>query len=59
MVYQSKLPCVTLMYVEGVLHTILIDKDDTVLFDGLKHHITLYEEDLSTDYFTQTNEIPS
>jgi hypothetical protein len=42
------------MYVDGVLHTMLIDKDDMVLFDGLKHHITLYEEDLSKEFFEET-----
>ena len=59
MVYQSNLPCITLMYVDGVLHTMIVDKDNMILFDGFKHYIAFYEEDLSPKHFTQTNEIPT
>ena len=59
MVYQSNLPCITLIYVEGVLHMMLVDKEDLVLYEGLKHHVAFYEEDLSPKHFKPTNEIPS
>lgn len=54
MVYRSKTPGVTLMFVEGVLHTMVVDKEDMVVFDGLKHHIPLYEEDVSKELFEET-----
>lgn len=40
-----------LTYLNGMLLDIVIQTGDLVLFDGLKHHIALYEDHLRTDLF--------
>lgn len=40
-----------LTYMNGILQSILVKSDDLVMFDGLKHQIALFEEQLDKDLF--------
>lgn len=40
-----------LTYFRGVILDIVVNTDDIVLFDGLKHRIAFYEDQLDREYF--------
>ncbi len=50
-IYMSIDKGIKLEYKYGELTTITIVSSDKVLYDGLKHYIELYEEDLGAKYF--------
>jgi len=52
-VYISRDGSFQLVYVDGMIRGVFIQGDDRVIFDGLRHQVPFYEDELSSNFIKQ------